>query len=253
MAKISANRGSESAAHRRSRIGDRAPPRRRRQRRAKRFPECAITAAASRATPAIGIDAYSNHHAARSASVASCYAGLDLVCALRDPEVRSRLHAEWSDVLAGRDIAADDLPKLIYTRAVINETLRVYPPAWLQTRRVAQPFQIDGVPFRRGDILLLSPYVVGRDARYFAEPDHFAPERWIDEAWARALPKGAFFPFGGGPRGCPGRHLGMTELLVATVSIARRARLEIDPASRTSAWPGRTLIPNGLRLVVNRE
>ena len=184
-------------------------------------------------------------------SPAATLAWIWFVLAVR-PEVRSRLESEWSEVLTGRDVAADDLPKLIYTRAVINETLRVYPPAWLQSRRVVQPFQIEGVQFRRGDTLLLSPYVVGRDPRYFHEPDVFKPERWLDEAWTRSLPKGAFFPFGGGPRGCPGRHLGMTELLVTTATIGRRVRLEIDPGSRTTARPNRTLIPEGLRLVVHK-
>src|SRR5262249_28753394 len=113
-----------------------------------------------------------------------------------------------------------------------------------------KPFQLDQVQLQPGQVLLLSPYIVGRDSRYFPEPDVFSPKRWLDDAWVRSLPKGVFFPFGGGPRGCPGRHLAITELITTVATIARLVHFERSNPSQTMAKPGRTLIPAGLQLTV---
>ncbi|HLU68750.1 MAG TPA: cytochrome P450, partial [Kofleriaceae bacterium] len=119
------------------------------------------------------------------------------------PEVRARALAEIDEVLGGRPARAADAPRLRYLDAVVREAMRVYPPAWILGREATEDLELGGVTIERGAQLLVSQWVIHRDARWFPEPERFRPERWLDGA-TEGLPRYAYMPFGGGPRVCIG-------------------------------------------------
>jgi cytochrome P450 len=142
------------------------------------------------------------------------------------PEAEARLHAELDSVLAGRLPCVEDLPRLEYTRRLIAEAMRLYPPAWTIGRRVAQDYAIDGVRLPAGSLVLVSPYVMHRDRRYFAEPLRFDPERWTPQASA-SRPRFSYFPFSAGPRSCLGEHLAWMTMQLVVAAIAQQWRLRL--------------------------
>jgi len=143
------------------------------------------------------------------------------------PDVEARLHAELDEVLADRLPRVEDLPRLEYTRMLIAESMRLYPPAWTIGRRAAQDYAIGGVRIPAGSLVLVSPYVMHRDRRYFPEPLRFDPERWAPEVNA-SRPAFAYFPFSAGPRSCLGEHLAWMTMQLVVATIARRWRLRLE-------------------------
>src|SRR6187549_3238481 len=159
----------------------------------------------------------------------------------RDPEARGRLAAELAQVLEDRAVAPEDVPALSYANAVINETLRLYPPAYVTGREAIRDTRIGGTPIPRRHIILVSMYATHRDPRFYPEPDAFRPERWLDGLEKR-LPRGAFIPFGMGSRKCIGSAFAMMEATLLIATIARRWRFElVRPAVPTH--PAITLRP----------
>src|SRR5260221_5402610 len=128
----------------------------------------------------------------------------------QNPECEARLHHEIDSVLAGRVPEMADLPQLLYTEMVFAESMRLYPPAWAIGRMSKEPFQMDGIEIGAKSICILSPYIIQRDARWFADPERFDPERWTAEA-RESRPKFSYFPFGGGARGCIGERVAWME------------------------------------------
>jgi cytochrome P450 len=141
----------------------------------------------------------------------------------RHEQVEARLVEELERVLGGRAPTLADVPELRYTDMVVREVLRVYPPAWFFPRMARREVELAGYRVRRGESVILSPWVVHRDARWFENPEHFEPERWAD-GLADSLPKYAYFPFGGGPRLCIGAPFAMLELVLTTAVLAQRFR-----------------------------
>ena len=159
------------------------------------------------------------------------------------PAVEARLRAELADVLGDRPAGMDDVPRLRFTRDVIAESMRLYPPAWVVGRRAAEPTTLGGWPIAEGAIALASQWVTHHDARFWREPEAFRPERWSNGE-TDALPKFAYFPFGGGTRVCIGEAFAWTELVLVLATIARRRRFEAAP-ELTALWaqPSVTLRP----------
>ncbi|MEU3890420.1 cytochrome P450 [Streptomyces sp. NPDC029041] len=166
----------------------------------------------------------------------------------RHPEAERRLHAEVDTVLAGRSPDADDLPRLVYTRAVLTETLRHSPPGWLFTRVTTRETELAGRRLPRGTTVLYSPYLLHHDPASFPDPEAFRPERWLEGA-AAARPQGALIPFAAGNRKCIGDLFSMAEMTVALATVAGRWRLR-HPAGRVpSPRPGATLGPRSLTMI----
>jgi cytochrome P450 len=159
----------------------------------------------------------------------------------RNPEARRRLEKELAEVLGGEPATPEDVRALPYTQAIINETLRLYPPAYVTGREAIRDTTIRGTHLPKGHIVLISMYATHRDERFFPEPDAFRPERWLDGLEKR-LPRGAFIPFGMGSRKCIGASFAMMEAALLLATIARRWRFELVPAA-IATQPSITLRP----------
>ena len=166
------------------------------------------------------------------------------------PEVEERLHAELERVLAGRAPAAADLPALNYTERVVKESMRLYPPAWGVARTVMKDFELRGYRIPAGANVVMSQWVMHRDARYFLQPEKFDPDRWLTEA-AQKLPRFAYFPFGGGPRQCIGTAFAMMEATLILATMAQQFRFRPLPGQDMTPLPSFTLRPrHGIRMTV---
>jgi cytochrome P450 len=169
----------------------------------------------------------------------------------RHPEVDARLAAEISATLGGRAPVLSDLPKLSYVEQVVTEAMRLYPPVWLMSREVLEPFELREVPFPKGTQIWMSQWVLHRDPRYFEDPAVFRPERWAD-GLAKRLPRFAYFPFGGGPRLCIGNAFAMMEATLLLAVLVQRLRFQLSPRARVVPFPSVTLRPRyGLEMRVS--
>lgn len=160
----------------------------------------------------------------------------------RAPQAEARLHAELDDVLGDRDPVPADVPRLRFTRDVIAEAMRLRPPAWILGRRVVRPFRLGAWELAPGSVVLASQLVTHRNPRYWKEPDAFRPERWSDGETA-ALPRFAYFPFGGGNRVCIGEGFAWTEATLVLATLARRLRFRAVDPSEVPLEPLVTLRP----------
>jgi cytochrome P450 len=161
----------------------------------------------------------------------------------RAPEAEATLVRELTAVLQGRSPNYADLPNLPYTRAIIQETLRLYPPVWMTGRQSLRPCEIGGFKIPVGAFIMTSQWAVQRLPRHFPCPDDFRPERWINGETAD-LPRFAYFPFGGGPRICIGQNFALVEAVLLLAAIAQRFHLEPEPAAtHHQPWPSMTLRP----------
>lgn len=166
------------------------------------------------------------------------------------PEAEAALHAELDRLPEGRAPGPEELP---YTRAVLAESMRLFPPAYLVGREPREDFTIGGHRAPAGSIVLMSPWVVQRDPRWFPDPLEFRPERWTPEM-EEALPRFAYFPFGGGPRKCIGEGFAWTEGVLLIAAFARRWRMRLVPGHPVETLPQITLRPrHGIRVTIERR
>lgn len=169
----------------------------------------------------------------------------------RHPAAEARLHGELRTVLAGRAPTAADYGALPFTRAVLAESMRLHPPAWTVGRQPLQDFAAGGYRIRAGSIVLLSPWIIHHDARWWGgDVDAFRPERWMQPDFEAGLPRFAYFPFGGGPRKCIGEGFAWMEGVLALATLARRWRLRHVPGAEVNAKVGITLRAVGLQMRV---
>jgi cytochrome P450 len=176
----------------------------------------------------------------------------------KHPAIERRVRAEVDDVLGGHvggDPSADDARALVYTERVLKESMRLFPPAWATGREAIESVAIGGYRVPAGAQIVVSQWVVHRDPRWFPNPEGFDPDRWEPER-AKALPRFAYFPFGGGPRVCIGNHFAMMEATLLLAVILQRYRVELLPGQRLELAPAVTLRPKGpglrVRLVERR-
>jgi cytochrome P450 len=163
-----------------------------------------------------------------------------------NPEAEAALHAELDDVLAeDRPATADDMGRLKYTRAVVAESMRLRPPAWIVARRCAESYEVGPYRVPAGTTLLMSQYLVHRDPRWWPDAEVFRPERWLEGAAEEAekRPKFAYFPFGGGPRSCVGEPFAWLEAMLLLATLARRWRLSRTDDAPVRLFPTITLRP----------
>ncbi|MBX3249146.1 MAG: cytochrome P450 [Myxococcales bacterium] len=167
--------------------------------------------------------------------------------------VQRRLEEEVDDVLGDRPPRFEDLPRLVYTRQVIDEAMRLYPPAWMIARAPVEDTTLGGYFMPAGSLIFLSPYVVHRHPDHWVDPEGFDPDRFAPGADA-SRHRFAYFPFGGGPRVCIGNNFALMEATLLLATIARSHRLEAAAGVRVEPDPQVTLRPRGaLSMVVRRR
>jgi len=171
------------------------------------------------------------------------------------PEIEEKLVEELQRVLAGRAPAASDLPRLTYTDMVLREAMRLYPPVWVIGRRALAPFRMGEYELPAETNVLMSQLITHRDGRYFPEPERFDPDRWRpSDPLNLALPRFAYFPFGGGPRVCVGAGFAMMEAVLLLATIAQKFRLTLVPGQNVKYLPSVTLRPkSGIRMIAERR
>jgi cytochrome P450 len=161
----------------------------------------------------------------------------------RDPDSSERLRAESEGVDIGDDATTTILERLPFATAVLNESMRRYPPAWAIARRAVEPHRAAGFELPAGAVTIVSPWLLHHDPRWWKEPDAFVPDRWLEPDPDR--PRAAFLPFGAGPRMCVGEPFARLEALVLLARIARGWRFEADPTLVVGLQPAITLRPRG--------
>ena len=149
---------------------------------------------------------------------------------------------EIRNILAEGELTLDELAKIPYLDWVLNESMRLYPPAWLQMRFVAKETELDGVRLPVGTLIILSQWVIHRLPEIWADPEVFRPERWDPEN-KQQLPAGAYFPFGGGPRTCIGMPLAQLEARIILANILQHYTPQPDPGYTPGFQPSITLRP----------
>jgi enediyne biosynthesis protein E7 len=151
------------------------------------------------------------------------------------PAVEQRLLAEITTTLAGKTPTLADLSQLPYTKSVIQESMRLYPPIWVIERRVIQQDTIAGYTIPAGSAVVISPYALHRHPEFWAEPEKFEPARFHGGAPA------AYLPFGAGPRVCIGNDFAMLEAQLITVMVLQAYQLRLVPGHPVEPQPDITL------------
>jgi cytochrome P450 len=164
-----------------------------------------------------------------------------------DPVVTARLRAEVDAVCPGGSPGFADLPRLPFAAAVMDEVLRLYPPAWLVTRRAREADVLAGVEVAAGALVIVSPWLVHRHPSAWPDPERFDPGRFLDASGARrrdVAAEAAYLPFGAGPRLCIGRDMALLEGVLVLAGLVSRVELRsVGPAPR--ALPLVTIRPEG--------
>jgi cytochrome P450 len=171
----------------------------------------------------------------------------------QNPEIEKKFHAELDEVLGGRLPAMDDLARLPYTEMIAKESMRLYPPAYALGREAISECEIGGFRVPAGAQVFMFQWSTQRDARFFADPRKFQPERWTEE-FNGTLPKYAYFPFGGGPRACIGNYFAMMEIILVLVTMGQRLRFSLVPEQQVTLLPAMSLRPkDGIKVQVQER
>ena len=164
------------------------------------------------------------------------------------PAVRAELEAEWD---ANPAASPGELP---LTMCVLAETMRLWPPSWMFSRRVLEPLELGGRTVPAGTMCLVSPALLHRDPRWWTEPDRFRPDRWLRREPGKAdrfdprapgQPRGAYLPFGAGPRMCIGEQFAWSEAAIMLAELGRAWRIRVHDPPLTPGRSSMTLRPNG--------
>ncbi len=167
------------------------------------------------------------------------------------PEVARPLEAEVASL--PERVSIEDVRRLKWPALVVQESLRLYPPAWWIEREATAEDELHGYRVEPGTIMILAPYTLHRHPRYWERPHEFDPERFLPER-SEGRPRFAYYPFGAGPRICVGSRFALLEAQLALALIFRRWRFEVDVDHKVEPVSLVTLKPkNGVRLVRRRR
>lgn len=169
------------------------------------------------------------------------------------PEVEERFHREVDRVLERRVPTLRDVSSLTYTRWVIEETLRLYPPVWTIARKVLADDEVGGYHIAESSAAFISPYLIHRHPELWHSPGNFEPERFSPER-SESRPRYAYIPFGLGPHMCLGKHFAMLEAVLALATIGRRLRPRLAEGHPVELEPLITLrARHGLMMTLERR
>jgi cytochrome P450 len=168
----------------------------------------------------------------------------------QNAKAEATMHEEIDRVLNGRLPVYGDLPQLRYTEMAMAEALRLYPPAWAMGRLALNGFQLGEYRLPAGTTVIASQFILHRDARFFPDPLRFNPERHTAQAKSGRT-KGAYCPFGVGPRQCIGEAFAWMEGVLVLATIAQRWKLRHDERHKVMVEPLFTLRPkDGMPMTV---
>jgi cytochrome P450 len=170
----------------------------------------------------------------------------------KHPEKLSKCKNEVRQVLNGRTPEFNDLTNLKYLTNVIEETLRIYPPAWIIGRKNIKPDTIGNYAIPAGTNVLISPYALHRDKRFWENPEAFIPERFETGETVRKV-KNMYLPFGAGPRICIGNNFAMMEMQIVLAMILAKFTPVLNSASQVVPEPLITLRPKGLEITMKPD
>ena len=163
----------------------------------------------------------------------------------RHPDVVAKLHEEQDRVLGGESPTVEQLEReMPYLEMVLDEVLRLYPPAWIGPRRAVREFEFGGYTVPRGAYVNYCSWASHRIPEVFPDPEAFIPERFTRERKAQ-LQRGAYVPFGGGSRICIGKRFGQTEVKLVATMLLQRLRLDALPGRTMTIRQMPTLSPRG--------
>jgi cytochrome P450 len=166
--------------------------------------------------------------------------------------IRLEVERELASVLGHRPPSFSDVPALVRLGRVVDESLRLYPPAWLVTRKATDADDLLGYEVPRGATIVLSPYLLHRHEAYWPDPKRFDPERFVDGERGAGRPAFSYLPFGGGPRKCIGDRLAKLEAVLVLATLLSRVRLDVAPHQRVEPAPFATVRPrDGLRMTLH--
>ena len=167
------------------------------------------------------------------------------------PQEQESLHEELSQIVQDAPLTIDDYPRLVRTRAVFDEALRLYPPAWLITRKALASGELAGRRVPAGSLVIMSPWLLHRHPSLWRAPEEFCPSRFIDEEVDRS----SFLPFGAGPRMCIGRDFAYVEGVLMLARLASRFQVSYPAGAGVPAMdPLVTIRPaGGLKLRITRR
>jgi len=161
----------------------------------------------------------------------------------QSPSVEKKLHEELESVLKGALPTYEDVPKLVYTRAILEETMRLYPPVPLLSRQAKNEDVLRNKTIPAGSIMIVSPWLIHRHKRYWDKPDHFIPERFMQGA--KKPIKFTYLPFSLGSRVCIGKSFGLTESILCAAILAQKYRLTLPQGEQVTHECRLTLRPKG--------
>jgi cytochrome P450 len=167
------------------------------------------------------------------------------------------MRREIVELIGDRDPTYDDVERLSFTQAVVAETLRIRPAAWINEREVTRDLVLGPYRPAKGDLILVPSWVVQRDARWWSEPEAFRPQRWLDadgryDEKAPGQPRGAYLPFGAGAHACIGQAFAWTEAVLALAVLVPSWRPSLAPEAKVGIRASVTLRPAyGMPMLLN--
>jgi cytochrome P450 len=161
----------------------------------------------------------------------------------KHPEVEERFHTELEEKLGGRSPQGDDVEELVYTRMIMDETLRLYSPVAIMARDALEDDQVGGYEVPAGCIVTISPYMTHRHPDFWERPSEFYPNHFAPDQ-LDTRPRYAYYPFGAGPRTCLGKHFALLEGALVLAEVGQRYRPRLMPGQEIKPhWSG-TLRPD---------
>jgi len=161
----------------------------------------------------------------------------------RHPDIRERMIEEVDRVVGEEPLRIEHVKELVFTKMVIDETLRLHPPFWFENRNIKESIELGGHRLPPGAIVAFSRYSLHRHPQFWQNANRFDPERFLPDQEENPRSSYAFVPFGGGPRVCIGLHFATIELLVIVAVITQQYRLRTAPENRHEMTAALTMIP----------
>ncbi|MGI8556141.1 MAG: cytochrome P450 [Pyrinomonadaceae bacterium] len=172
----------------------------------------------------------------------------------QNAEAEQEFHAELDEVLSGKSLAPEDYPRLKYTEQVFAEAMRLFPPAWTIGRLAVEEHEFAGFKIPAKSLVLASPFITQRDARFWEKPEEFIPERWEKISVKEAGNRFIYFPFSKGIRSCIGEQFAWMEGVLLLANLGKKWKLKLAPKQKIALQPMITLRPKyGMKMKIEKR